>query len=203
VRIIYLFYWNSCESHTGVTQPLENGLADLKVKGFYRYDSHAVRVPRLECRKGLPLRTLLARLIGFVAAFCNEGEGGVAACRGQCEGVSSTCSPSTVKSRPLPDLPRPIAQRPLCRTSKGRSGGGAVRTVEVELEFETPSHWPRNAATLSSLRRRMRARILSGQPAVFAAATLSRIRAREFGRHEDRNDKNLPIRIRSHRKETR
>jgi hypothetical protein len=76
VRIIYLFYWNSCESHTGVTQPLENGLADLKVKGFYRYDSHAVRVPRLECRKGLPLRTLLARLIGFVAAFCNEGERG-------------------------------------------------------------------------------------------------------------------------------
>jgi hypothetical protein len=46
------------------------------------------------------------------------------------------------------------------------------------------------------------ARTLSGQPAVFAAATRSRIRARELGRHENRNDKNLlPFNPRPHFKQ--
>jgi hypothetical protein len=47
----------------------------------------------------------------------------------------------------LSDLPLSIAQRSRCRNAQGRSGSGAVRTVEVELEFETPTDRPPKAGT--------------------------------------------------------
>jgi hypothetical protein len=47
----------------------------------------------------------------------------------------------------LSDLPLSIAQRSRCRNAQGRSGSGAVRTVEVELEFETPTDKPPKAGT--------------------------------------------------------
>jgi hypothetical protein len=44
------------------------------LKDFYRYDSHSVQLPWLECVNGLPLRTPLAGLIGFAPAFCNDAK---------------------------------------------------------------------------------------------------------------------------------
>jgi hypothetical protein len=49
-------------------------------------------------------------------------------------------------------------------------------TVEVELEFETLLHWPPQAETLSC-RSSKAMRNSTGQPAVSAAPTRSRIRA--------------------------
>ena len=63
---------------------------------------------------------------------------------------------------------------------------GLRRTVEVELEFETPLNWPRNAATPPLVRRRL-VRTSTGKPTTFAAEAISDIRDGEFGRQENRN----------------
>jgi hypothetical protein len=97
---------------------------------------------------GLPLRTLLAGLIGFALAFCNQAKiESPRAAVGAAE-FRATCSTSTVRTAPLPDLPRPDVQRPRCRKSKGRSDKWAwLWTVEGELEFETPTYRPPKAGT--------------------------------------------------------
>ena len=168
-------------------------IQDVPEEDFYRYDSRAVRLPLLEYVNGLPMRTPPAGLIGFAPSFCKRNSKRVPAFGGLSVGVSNSSSFSTLRTAPLPDLSWELRQRSRCLLCAGGRTSGRDLTVEGEHVLETPPQWPRHAATLSSLRCRRRARILSGEPAVFTAATISRIRARELGRHEDRNDKNLII----------
>ena len=97
---------------------------------------------------------------------------------------------STAKSRPIV-RPRPQIHGGRLASIPNQVGqAGAVRTVEVELEFETPQQQPRLAATPSSRHRRRPPRIPTGQPTVSAVPASYRIRANDAGRHENRNDKN-------------
>ena len=96
------------------------------------------------------------------------------------------------------DLNRPIQPRlstssrnfrkaaPAHRARGGRTCG-RDSTVEVEHVLESPPDWPRYAATPLSLHCRRPSRILTGEPTALAPAPPPRIRAREAGRHEDRN----------------
>ncbi|HEX4052740.1 MAG TPA: hypothetical protein VHX86_00610 [Tepidisphaeraceae bacterium] len=108
---------------------------------------------RLAYQKSLPPLSPLARLTMFRQSVCDRR---VAACGGKRSGVSSTCSTSTVLHRRLPDLLL-VATGPGTQCVGGPSPldihaevgrAGLRRTVEVELEFETPLNRPRNAATL-------------------------------------------------------
>jgi len=113
---------------------------------LYRYDSRAVRVPLLEYGNGLPLRTPPAGLIGFASAVYKRNTKRVPAFGGLHVGVSNSSSTSTVQSDAhLSDLPLDLGQRGRCASGRGRSGSGAVRTVEVE-------HVARNSVALAAER---------------------------------------------------
>ena len=74
---------------------------------FYRYDPRAVRVPLLECVNGLPLRTPLAGLIGFVTAFCKEAKTSRRVPRPLRRSFELALALNRPKSRPLARRPAP------------------------------------------------------------------------------------------------
>jgi len=164
---------------------------ESKLEDSYRYDFHAVLLAWLECGNGLPLRTPPAGLIGFANAFCNEAKAGSPRAAAIAKEFRAHARPQPFLHARLSDLPRPVGSGSVIAIPRRGRTSGAVRTVEGEHVLETLTSKPPKAGTRIYAVCRMRARILSGQPAMFAAATRSCIRARERGRHENRNDKTL------------
>jgi len=120
----------------------------------------------------------------FAAKRCDD------ACGVRCEGVSSTCSPSTVQSDArMPDHPWKSDSWRRSRF-KGRSDeAGCLATVEVELEFETPSHLTPQASIHSPHLKRI-VRASPGPPSPLESITGDKIRARDRIRHNNVNRPN-------------
>jgi hypothetical protein len=115
----------------------------------------------------------------------------VAAFRGHCCGVSSTCSPSTVLHSPASRPPAPRCAAAALSQVQGQVGqAGLCGRLRSNSSSKLRHASRRRRGLVCYSVCKWRPRILSGQPAMFAAATLSRIRAKAFGRHEHRNDKN-------------
>jgi hypothetical protein len=120
-----------------------------------------------------------------------------AAFGGQCQGVSSSSSTSTVLHSPACPTSLGSSKIPIAsdlqstfylRLHHGRSDKwGCLATIEVAPERETPINWPPKAGSPRSLRNKMMRRTLSGQPDASAAPTPPSIRVSDRGRHEHRN----------------
>jgi hypothetical protein len=161
-----------CSSFTGYNP--SQGILDpfhsfsfLGTEEFDRFDLRAEHDPWLEYGNGPALRTLLAGLIGDRGILRQRQKMSRLLRRQVLRRIEPMLSPqpSFTPPRPTSRAQRKAAASAIFR--RGRTSG-AVRTVEVAPERETPTHRPQKAGTRLLPRRRM-PRSLSSQPTVFAA----------------------------------